>query len=499
MVDLKKLEVWFVTGSQHLYGEETLKQVAEHSQQIARSLNDAGQIPVQVIFKPTVKSTEEIHSILQEANHTKSCIGVIAWMHTFSPAKMWIGGLKVLQKPLLHLHTQFNRDIPWDSIDMDFMNLNQSAHGDREFGFMVSRMRINRKVVVGHWQDNEVLAQIGGWSRVAAGWHDWQGAKFARFGDNMRFVAVTEGDKVEAELKFGYSVNTYGIGDLAKVINAISDIEIDRLTAEYEAQYAVVPSLRKGGEQYGSLREAAQIELGLQAFLQDGNFKGFTDTFEDLHGMVQLPGIAAQRLMGKGYGFAGEGDWKTAALVRAMKVMGSGLKGGNAFMEDYTYHFDPANPMVLGSHMLEICESIAHGQPKCEVHPLGIGGKADPVRLVFNVAGGPALNASIVDMGNRFRLLVNTVEAVAPEHDLPKLPVARVLWKPYPDMKTGCAAWILAGGAHHTCYSQNLTTVHMEDFAEIAGIEYILIDQDTQLRQLKNELKWNEVYYQMNK
>ncbi len=495
MSDLKKLEVWFVTGSQHLYGGETLKKVAEHSQQIAKSLNDAAQIPVQVIFKPTVKSTEEIQAILQEANNVANCIGVIAWMHTFSPAKMWIGGLKVLQKPLLHLHTQFNRDIPWESIDMDFMNLNQSAHGDREFGFMVSRMRLNRKVVVGHWQDPAVLEQINGWARVAAGWADWQGAKFARFGDNMRYVAVTEGDKVEAELKFGFSVNTYGIGDLVKVINAISDAEIDRLTAEYEERYAVVDVLRKGGSQYSSLREAAKIELGLEAFLKDGNFKGFTDTFEDLHGMVQLPGISAQRLMGKGYGFAGEGDWKTAALVRAMKVMGSGLKGGNAFMEDYTYHFDPSNPLVLGSHMLEICESIANGKPKCEIHPLGIGGKADPVRLVFNVAGGPALNASLIDMGNRFRLLVNTVDAVEPQHDLPKLPVARVLWKPHPDMQTGCAAWILAGGAHHTCYSQNLTAVNMEDFADVAGIEYVLIDQDTKLRQLKNELKWSEVYY----
>lgn len=495
MLDLKKLEVWFVTGSQHLYGEETLKQVAIHSQQIAKSLNDAAQIPVQVIFKPTVKSSEEIQATLLEANNTKNCIGVIAWMHTFSPAKMWIGGLKILQKPLLHLHTQFNRDIPWADIDMDFMNLNQSAHGDREFGFMVSRMRINRKVVVGHWQDAAVLEQINGWARVAAGWFDWQGAKFVRFGDNMRYVAVTDGDKVEAEMKFGFSVNTHGIGDLVKVINAISDAEVDRLTAEYEAKYAVVESLRKGGNQYNSLREAAKIELGLEAFLKDGNFKGFTDTFEDLHGMVQLPGISAQRLMGKGYGFAGEGDWKTAALVRAMKVMGSGLKGGNAFMEDYTYHFDPSNPMVLGSHMLEICESIANGQPKCEIHPLGIGGKADPVRLVFNVAGGPALNASLIDMGNRFRLLVNTVDAVEPQHDLPKLPVARVLWKPHPDMNTGCAAWILAGGAHHTCYSQNLTAVNMEDFADIAGIEYVLIDQDTKLRQLKNELKWSEIYY----
>ncbi|HEY5326061.1 MAG TPA: L-arabinose isomerase [Mucilaginibacter sp.] len=495
MINLKKLEVWFVTGSQDLYGEDTLRQVAEHSQQITRSFNSVSQIPVQVIFKPTVKSTEEIYNTLQEANTAKNCIGIIAWMHTFSPAKMWIGGLKILQKPMLQLHTQFNRDIPWDSIDMDFMNLNQSAHGDREFGFILSRMRLRRKVVVGHWQDEAVLKQIGSWSRVAAGWYDWQGARFVRFGDNMRYVAVTDGDKVEAELKFGYSVNTYGIGDLVKVINAISDADTDELTAEYEEKYVLAASLKKGGEKYNSLRDAAKIELGLEAFLKDGNYKGFTDTFEDLHGMTQLPGIAAQRLMNKGYGFAGEGDWKTAALVRAMKVMGSGLKGGNAFMEDYTYHFDPANPLVLGSHMLEVDESLADGKITCEVHPLGIGGKADPVRLVFNVAGGPALNASVVDMGNRFRLIVNTVEAVAPENDLPKLPVARVLWKPYPDMKTGCAAWILAGGAHHTCYSQNLTSVDMEDFADMAGIEYILIDEETQLRQLKNELRWSDASY----
>jgi L-arabinose isomerase len=495
MINLKEFEVWFVTGSQDLYGEETLKQVAEHSQQIAKGLDNAGQITVRVVFKPTVKSTEEIYSICQEANSARNCIGIIAWMHTFSPAKMWINGLKILQKPVLHLHTQFNRDIPWSTIDMDFMNLNQSAHGDREFGFIMSRLRLERKVVVGHWQDAAVLDQINTWSRAAAGWADWQGARFARIGDNMRYVAVTDGDKVEAELKFGYSVNTYGIGDVVRVINAISDAEVDSLTAEYEELYAVVPSLRKGGEQHTSLRDAAKIELGLKAFLQDGNFKGFTDTFEDLHGMAQLPGIAAQRLMGQGYGFAGEGDWKTAALVRAMKVMGSGLKGGNAFMEDYTYHFDPANPLVLGSHMLEICESIADGKAKCEIHPLGIGGKADPVRLVFNVAAGPALNASVVDMGNRFRLLVNEVEAIAPQHDLPKLPVARVLWKPLPDMKTGCAAWILAGGAHHTGYSQNLTAEHMADFADMARIEYVLIGKDTNLRQLKNELKWSEAYY----
>lgn len=495
MIDLKNLEVWFVTGSQHLYGEETLKQVAEHSQTIAKVLNNSPQIPVKIIFKPTVKTPEEIYNVCLEANTARSCIGIIAWMHTFSPAKMWIGGLKILQKPLCHLHTQFNRDIPWNDIDMDFMNLNQSAHGDREFGFIMTRMRLNRKVVVGHWQDETVLDQINTWSRAAAGWYDWQGAKFVRFGDNMRYVAVTEGDKVEAEIKFGYSVNTHGVGDLVKMINDVGGDAIDVLCNEYANKYKLASSLTKGGDQHSSLREAAKIEIGLRAFLEEGNFKGFTDTFEDLHGLVQLPGIAAQRLMNDGYGFAAEGDWKTAALVRAMKVMASGLKGGNSFMEDYTYHFDPNNKLVLGAHMLEICASIADGKPSCEIHPLGIGGKADPVRLVFNSAAGPAINASVVDMGNRFRLLINEVEAVAPEQALPKLPVARVLWKPYPDMQTGCAAWIYAGGAHHTCYSQNLTAQHMEDFASIAGIEFVLIGKNTNLYQLKNELKWNEVYY----
>ena len=487
--------IWFVTGSQHLYGEETLRQVAEHSQTIAKALNDAAEIPVQVVFKPTVKSTEEIYNICADANNDKNVIGIIAWMHTFSPAKMWINGLKILHKPLLHLHTQFNRDIPWGDIDMDFMNLNQSAHGDREFGFIVSRLRRNRKIVVGHWQDGEVLETIGRWARVVAGWHDWQGARFVRFGDNMRFVAVTDGDKVEAEYKFGFSVNTHGIGDLVKVINAISDAEVDTLVRVYEDCYTLASRLVKEGAQRQSLKDAARIELGIKAFLEDGNYKGFSDTFEDLHGMKQLPGIAAQRLMAAGYGFAGEGDWKTSALVRAMKVMGDGLKGGNSFMEDYTYHLDPANPLVLGSHMLEICESIAEGKPSCEIHPLSIGGKEDPVRLVFNVAGGPALNASLVDVGNRFRLLVNEVEAVAPEHELPKLPVARVLWKPYPDFKTGLAAWILAGGAHHTGYSQNLTAENLSDFADIANIEFVLIGKNTNLYQLKNELRWNEVYY----
>ena len=495
MINLTPLEIWFVTGSQHLYGEETLKKVADHSQQIAKAMNDHPGIPVKIVFKPVLKSPEEILHLCQEASTFKNCIGIIAWMHTFSPAKMWIGGLKVLSKPLLHFHTQFNRDIPWSDLDMDFMNLNQSAHGDREFGFMMTRMRLNRKVVVGHWQDEETIKSIEVWLRAACGWHDWQGAKYCRFGDNMRQVAVTEGDKVEAEIKFGYSVNGFGMGDLMTTIKKVSEPQVDELVMVYEEHYSLAATLRRDGVNRPSLREAARIEIGLLNFLHDGHFKGFTDTFEDLHGLPQLPGIAVQRLMAHGYGFGAEGDWKTAALVRAMKVMASGLRGGNSFMEDYTYHFAAGNNQVLGAHMLEICESIADGKPSCEIHPLGIGGKADPVRLVFSVAGGPALNASIVDMGNRFRLLVNEVEAVKPEQALPKLPVARVLWKPLPDMKTGCAAWILAGGAHHTCYSQNLTSECLEDFAEMAGIELVKIGKGTTLTQIKNELRWNEMYY----
>jgi L-arabinose isomerase len=495
MDNLKKYQLWFVTGSQHLYGDETLKKVDEHSREIAGRLSANENIPVTVTYKPVVKSAEEIYEICQQANVSKECIGIVAWMHTFSPAKMWIRGLSLLKKPLLHFHTQYNIDIPWSEIDMNFMNLNQSAHGDREFAFMLTRMRLNRKVITGHWQDNDVVKKIGIWSRAAAGWNDWQGARFVRFGDNMRNVAVTEGDKVEAELKFGFSVNTFGIGDLSKIINEVSDTEVDELCEEYADLYTVAGELLKGGNSHPSLRYAAKIERGLLNFLTAGDYKGFTDTFEDLHGLSQLPGIAAQRLMAKGYGFAAEGDWKTAALVRAMKVMATGLPGGNSFMEDYTYHFDPKDEMVLGAHMLEICESIANGKPACEIHPLGIGGKEDPVRLVFNSASGPAINVSVVDMGNRFRFIVNDVEAVAPRHHLPKLPVARVLWKPLPDMKTGCTAWLLAGGAHHTCYSQNLTVEHIDDFTEMAGVEMVHIGTSTSIRSLKNELKWNEVYY----
>lgn len=498
MTNLKQNEVWFLTGSQHLYGDETLRQVAEHSQIIVKELNQSENISVNIVFKPTVKTTEEIYAVCQLANQTPSCIGVITWMHTFSPAKMWINGMKILQKPLLHLHTQFNRDIPWNSIDMDFMNLNQSAHGDREFGFMVSRMKINRKVVVGHWQDQEVNKQIDIWARAASAWADWQGAKFVRFGDNMRNVAVTEGDKVEAELQFGFSINTFAVGDLVAYINSANDQEVKALVEEYEASYILAENLKANGDRRSSLIDAAQIEVGMRRFLKEGGFKGFTNTFEDLHGMKQLPGIATQRLMAEGYGYAGEGDWKTAALVRAVKVMGSGLKGGSAFMEDYTYHFEPGNSFVLGAHMLEVDPVLAAEKPRCEVHPLGIGGKEDPVRLVFNGKSGPAVNSSLVDFGNRFRLVVNELEAVEVPHPLPKLPVARVMWKPLPDINTGCAAWIYAGGAHHTCFSLDVNREHLKDFSKISGMEYILIGKDTNLDQFENEIRWNDHYYRLN-
>ncbi len=499
MLSLTQYEIWFITGSQHLYGDDTLRQVAEHAQAIVNGLNTQLTSGVRIIWKPTVTTPDEITNVCQAANVVPNCIGIVAWMHTFSPAKMWIGGLTILQKPLLHLHTQFNRDIPWASIDMDFMNLNQSAHGDREFGYLLSRMRLNRKVVVGHWQQPDVSQAIDVWARAAAARYDMQRARFVRFGDNMRYVAVTDGDKVGAQMTFGFSVNTHGVGDLVDVIDQVSDADINRLTQEYADTYTLAASLQQTGNQHGALREAARIELGMSQFLQDGNFQGYTNTFEDLHGMVQLPGIASQRLMAAGYGFGAEGDWKTAAMLRAMKVMAAGLPGGNSFMEDYTYHFaDPRNPedsLVLGSHMLEICPSIASGKPSCEIHPLGIGGKADPVRLVFGAAAGPALNVSLIDMGGRFRLLANEVEAVVPTEELPKLPVARVLWKPQPNMQTGCAAWLLAGGAHHTVYSQNLTAEHLTDFADMAGVELVVIDQTTALRQFRNELRWNEMYY----
>ncbi len=499
MKNLKAYEAWFVTGSQHLYGPEVLKTVGAHSQEIAKSLSGSPAIPVEIVFKPVVKTPDEIYQVCMEANSSPNCIGIITWMHTFSPAKMWIAGLKALQKPILHLHTQYNRDIPWSEIDMDFMNLNQSAHGDREYGFMLTRMRLERKVVVGHWQDPDVQQRIAIWTRAAAAWLDAQGAKFARLGDNMREVAVTEGDKVEAQLKFGWSVNGYAMGDLVRYIDAVTDAEIKNLTEDYEARYTMEPALRSGGAKFSSLQEAARIEAGMRAFLKEGGFKGFTDTFENLRGLIQLPGIAVQRLMNDGYGFGAEGDWKMAAMLRAMKVMATGLPGGNTFMEDYTYHLDPSGMLVLGAHMLEICESIADGKPSCEVHPLGIGGKADPVRLCFNVASGPAINVSVLDMGSRFRILVNEVEAVKPKHDMPKLPVARVLWDAKPNLAAAATAWIYAGGAHHTCYSQNLTTEAIRDFAEMAGVEFVVIDKDTKINEFREKLRWNDLYYHLAK
>jgi L-arabinose isomerase len=486
MTDPSTTELWFATGSQHLYGPETLQQVAAHAQQIAASLAQQPAIPVRIVFKPVVTTAEEIRALCQEANNASACVGLVLWMHTFSPAKMWIAGLSLLRKPFLHLHTQFNRELPWSTIDMDFMNLNQAAHGDREFGFITARLGLARKVVVGYWQDDDTISEVGAWARAAAGWHEAQNLKVARFGDNMREVAVTEGDKVAAQAQFGFSVNGYGVGDLVARINGFTDAEVEKLVGEYRDAYDIA----KEHDRPQSLSDAARIELGLRAFLEDGGFGAFTDTFEDLHGMKQLPGIAAQRLMADGYGFAGEGDWKTAALVRIMKVMAHGLPGGTSFMEDYTYDFS-GTPKVLGAHMLEICPSIAAARPSLQVHPLGIGGKEPPARLVFTASAGPAINASLMDMGARFRMLVNQVDVVAPEHELPRLPVARALWVPRPNLKVGAAAWIYAGGAHHTGFSQALTLEHVEDFAEIAGIEFVRIDADTKLYQFRQELRWN--------
>ncbi|HMC00390.1 MAG TPA: L-arabinose isomerase [Flavobacteriaceae bacterium] len=497
MIDISNKEIWFVTGSQHLYGEETLNQVAKNSKEIANGLDTSINIPVKVVFKPTVKTPAEITALCEAANASRECIGIITWMHTFSPAKMWITGLNILNKPLCHLHTQFNAEIPWKDIDMDFMNLNQSAHGDREFGYIMSRMRIKRKVVVGHWKEEQVHKKIGIWSRVALGCDEMRNLKVARIGDNMREVAVTEGDKVEAQIRFGMSVNGYDSSDVTAKINEVTEQQVVELIKIYESEYNLSENLKAGGNMRDSLVEAAKIEIGLRAFLDQGGFKAFTDTFENLGQLKQLPGLAVQRLMADGYGFGGEGDWKTAAMVRVMKVMAHGLEGGTSFMEDYTYHFTPQKAYVLGSHMLEICPTIADAKPNCEVHPLGIGGKEDPVRLVFNSPEGPAINVSLVDMGNRFRLIVNEVEAIKPMGDLPNLPVARVLWDAKPNLDIAATTWILAGGAHHTVYSQAITTDYIEDFADIIGIELLVIDEDTKVRTFKNTMNANEAYFNM--
>jgi L-arabinose isomerase len=495
-VDFSSLEIWFVTGSQHLYGPETLKKVQEHATTIAQALAASPGIPVKVVCKPVMTSSDSIYQLCQEASSSKGCVGLITWMHTFSPARMWIAGLRSLSKPLLHLHTQFNQELPWSTIDMDFMNLNQAAHGDREFGFIGARMRLKRKVVVGFWQDTAVHSELGSWMRAACAWDDAQHLRVARFGDNMRNVAVTDGNKVNAAIMLGYTVNGYGVGDLVKHVQQATDSQVEALIDEYDQTYTVAESLRLGGSRRQSLQDAARIELGLRSFLEETGAHAFTDTFEDLHGLKQLPGIAVQRLMADGYGFGAEGDWKTSALVRAVKVMSHGLDGGASFMEDYTYHLKD-DGQTLGAHMLEVCPSIAEGKPTVEIHPLGIGGKEDPVRLIFTAAPGKAVNASVVDMGNRFRLIVNQVSIVRPEHALPKLPVARAVWKPEPSLKVSATAWILAGGAHHTALSRALTSEHQENFAEMAGMEYLLIDCDTTIRDFKNELRWNDIYYHL--
>jgi L-arabinose isomerase len=487
---LNSLEVWFVTGSQHLYGAKTLQQVAENSQKIAESLGKDSAIPVKVIYKPVVTTPDEIRNLCREANNTEKCIGLVLWMHTFSPAKMWIAGLLSLTKPFLHLHTQFNRDLPWPTIDMDFMNLNQAAHGDREFGFITARLRLARKVVVGFWQEPGTVSEIATWTRAAAAWHDSRNLKIARFGDNMRDVAVTEGDKVAAQAQFGYSVSGYGVADLVERMNQVPDADVNKLVTEYRETYTITQQ----HDRADGLKAAAKIELGLRAFLTEGGFGAFTDTFQDLPGLLQLPGIAVQRLMADGFGFGAEGDWKTAALLRTMKVMAHGLPGGTSFMEDYTYDF-AGTPKILGAHMLEVCPSIAAEKPTLEFHPLGIGGKDDPARLVFTTPSGPAIAASLIDLGNRFRLIVNELDVIPLEQPLPKLPVARSVWVPRPSLKVAAAAWIYAGGAHHTSFSQALTTEHLEDFAEIAGIELVRIDAETRIPNFRRELRWSDVSY----
>ncbi|PPA69910.1 L-arabinose isomerase [Jeotgalibacillus proteolyticus] len=493
MLTTKPYEFWFVTGSQMLYGEDVIRTVEEHSKTMVQGLDRDERIPYELVFKAVVKDADAIRRLVLEANADENCAGIITWMHTFSPSKMWIAGLSSLQKPFLHLATQFNRDIPWDSIDMDFMNLNQSAHGDREHGFITSRLGVKRKIVAGHWESEEVRERLGSWMRTSAAFAESKTLKVARFGDNMRQVAVTEGDKIEAQIKFGWTVNGYGVGDLADYINAVSEEALDELMDVYKEKYEFVSEAHREGSIRDAIRYQARIELGMRAFLEEGGYTAFTTTFEDLHGIDQLPGLACQRLMEQGYGFAGEGDWKTAALVRVMKIIAG--NEGTSFMEDYTYHFEEGNEMVLGAHMLEICPTISAGKPRIDVHPLGIGGKNDPARIVFNGRGGSALNATIIDLGHRFRLLVNEVDAVQPEKDMPNLPVARVLWKAQPSLNQAVENWIQAGGAHHTCFSYNVSTEQLRDFAELSSIELLVINNDTNQHAFKNEIRWNDVVY----
>jgi L-arabinose isomerase len=494
---MTKQQVWFLTGSQHLYGPETLEQVAEQSAQIQGMLSASGGLSAEIVGLPVLTEAAAIRRVVLEANANPECIGVITWMHTFSPAKMWITGLNALRKPLLHLHTQLNAALPWASIDMDFMNLNQAAHGDREFAHVAARLGVPRKTVAGHAGDPELVRRIDGWIRAAAGRDHLDGLRLARFGDNMRDVAVTEGDKVEAELRFGVSVNTYGVNDLVARVDAVADADVDTLVAEYADSYRLAPELQRGAERHASLRYAARIEAGLREFLLDGRFGAFTTNFQDLGGLRQLPGLAVQRLMADGYGFGGEGDWKTAALLAAVKEMGADGPRGSSFMEDYTYHFGPGEPKILGAHMLEVCPTIAAATPTCEIHPLGIGDREDPVRLVFDAAPGPATVIGIVDMGDRFRLVANTIEVVPPDEPLPKLPVARAVWKPAPTLSTSAELWLTAGGPHHTVLTGDVAPETLHDFAAMTRTELLLIDADSTPSAFADRIRWNQAYYRL--
>ncbi|HEU5271073.1 MAG TPA: L-arabinose isomerase, partial [Jatrophihabitans sp.] len=480
-----------------LYGEDTLRQVAGQSEQVQQLLTASGRIPAEIVGKPVLTDAAAIRRLMLEANGDPDCVGVIAWMHTFSPAKMWISGLDALRKPLLHLHTQANVALPWDEIDMDFMNLNQAAHGDREFGYIQTRIGVARKTVAGHVSDPAVGARIAAWARAAAGYAELRSLRLARFGDNMRDVAVTEGDKVEAQLRFGVSVNTYGVNDLVAVVDEVSDTRVSDLVKEYQETYRVADVLRDGGERHDSLRYAARIELGLRDFLTAGGFRAFTTNFEDLGGLRQLPGLAVQRLMADGYGFGGEGDWKTSVLLRTLKAVSAGLPGGTSFMEDYTYHLEPGRELILGAHMLEVCPSLASDVPTCEIHPLSIGGREDPVRLVFDAAPGPAVVVGLADMGDRFRLVANEIDVVEPLEPLPRLPVARAVWQPRPNLRTSTEAWLTAGAPHHTVLSAAVGAEELTDLAEMAGVELLVIDADTTIRQFAKELRWNQAYYRL--
>ena len=490
-------EIWFLTGSQGLYGEETLQQVADQSREVAETLAAHPDLTIRIVWKPVLTSSDAIRRMMLEANSDDACIGLIGWMHTFSPAKAWINGLDALRKPFLHLHTQAHREIPWSTIDMDFMNLNQAAHGDREFGYIQTRLGIARKTVVGHVSNPDVGRRIGVWVRAAAGAAEMRSLKLARFGDNMRDVAVTEGDKVEAQLRFGVSVNTYGVNDLVEVVDAVDETVVDKLVAEYQDLYDVATELRVGGSRHDSLRYGARVEAGMRQFLEEGGFRAFTTNFEDLGGLRQLPGLAVQRLMADGYGFGGEGDWKTSVLVRTTKAMAMGRPGGTSFMEDYTYHLEPGNEKSLGAHMLEVCPTISSNKPTIEVHPLGIGGREDPVRMRFVADQGEGIVVGLSDMGDRFRLTANDITLVEPDEPLPQLPVACAVWQAHPSLATAAEAWIMAGGPHHTVLSTAVGIEEFDDLAEILSTELLHINADTTPKSFLRELRWNQAYYRL--